>query len=164
MIPSVATVVVVQSDDLAAWIGLAGVALGALLSTGATWLQRRSSERKNEHNETRAAVAEMLAGAESLAVIIRAFNTSDSADNSLLDWLPLITLQTERLQKAATIVGASRNATPELVASAGKLSGAAILCARLNGADDSLEKLVLATENFRPEVAKAGTTMSKLKG
>jgi hypothetical protein len=43
----------------------------------------------------------------------------DRADDSLLYWLPLIPLQTDRMQKAAAIAGASRYATPELVASAG---------------------------------------------
>jgi hypothetical protein len=155
--------VIVEPDSASAWIGLAGVALGALLSTGATWLQRRSSARKDEHTEIREAVVEMLAGAESLDKTICVFNSSKGTGESLVDWVPLVTLQVERVQRAALKVGISRYATAELAASAGKVARAATLCARLDGADGSLEKLRQVVKELVPEVEKAGTTMSKLR-
>jgi hypothetical protein len=155
--------VIVEPDSASAWIGLAGVALGALLSTGATWLQRRSSALKHEHTDIREAIVEMLTGAEALDKAVSVPNSSKGSGGSLLLWVQFVTSQTEKVEKAALKVGISRYATAELTASAGKVAATTILCARLEGADGSLEKLREAVKELRPEVAKAGTTMSKLR-
>jgi hypothetical protein len=44
-IPDVPTVVVVQSDELSAWIGIAGVAVGVFLTAGVDSLRKRASDR-----------------------------------------------------------------------------------------------------------------------
>jgi hypothetical protein len=38
--------VIVEPDSTTGWFTVPGVVLGALLTTGATWLQRRSGDRK----------------------------------------------------------------------------------------------------------------------
>jgi hypothetical protein len=43
--PGVASVVVVQSDELAAWVGVAGVAVGVVLTTGIEALRRHFAAR-----------------------------------------------------------------------------------------------------------------------
>ena len=48
--PDVPTVVVVQSDELSAWIGIAGVAVGVLLTAGIDSLRKRAAERNNRHD------------------------------------------------------------------------------------------------------------------
>lgn len=53
--PGVATIVVVQSDDLAAWIGVAGVAVGVVLGAGIdSWRSRKAERKRLRRDLTRA--------------------------------------------------------------------------------------------------------------
>jgi sugar phosphate isomerase/epimerase len=67
-----ATVVVVQSDELAAWIGVAGVVVGVVLTAGIdTWRSRRA-ERKQQRDALIRAGGELARAATALAKAERA--------------------------------------------------------------------------------------------
>jgi hypothetical protein len=62
----VATVIVIQSDDLAAWIGVAGVAVGVVLAAAIDWWRTRRAENKQTRLDLLRAASE-LAGTATAA-------------------------------------------------------------------------------------------------
>jgi membrane glycosyltransferase len=67
-----ATVVVVQSDDLAAWIGVAGVVVGVVLSTSIDAWRSRRADRKQKREALIRAGGELAQSAAALAKAERA--------------------------------------------------------------------------------------------
>jgi len=67
-----ASVVVVQSDDLAAWIGLAGVVVGVVLSTSIDSWRSRRADRKQTREALIRAGGELARAAAALAKAERA--------------------------------------------------------------------------------------------
>jgi hypothetical protein len=96
--------VVVEPDSVSAWLGLAGVALGALLTTGATWLQSLRGDRKSKRREIIAAADDLRAGATLYLLITITFDRADDRKKSVLDWMPLLMDQTERIQRSAEVI------------------------------------------------------------
>ena len=112
--------VIVQPDSLSAWLGLAGVAVGALLGFGTSWVQQRLSERNDQQREVSRAAQELLSGAGSLLISVNALAVSPHDADALRNWVPIITAQLDRVVRAdATIAGL---ADPPLVSAAGKLA------------------------------------------
>jgi hypothetical protein len=96
--------VIVEPDSVGAWLGLAGVALGAALTTGATWLQSLRGDRKAKRREIIAAADDLRAGATLYLLITVSFDRADNRKKSLLDWMPLVMDQTERIQRSAEVI------------------------------------------------------------
>jgi hypothetical protein len=67
-----ATVVVVQSDDLAAWIGVAGVAVGVLLTAGIDGWRNRKVESKRRRVALIHAGFELAARVQDLCGVVNA--------------------------------------------------------------------------------------------
>lgn len=89
--------VIVEPDSTTGWFTVPGVVLGALLTTGATWLQRRSGDRKGERREVGLASGELRAGAHSLILVVSGYGGSSV---SPLEMMQIVTPHTERVQKA----------------------------------------------------------------
>jgi hypothetical protein len=151
------TTVIVQPDSAAAWIGLAGVALGAVLSAGGTWLQRRWTEQRARRHEVDEAAGELRAAARTLVLIVEAYHVKEDAQ-SLLAWAPLVSAQVERVEKATEVIG--RHATPELAALAGAVAEAVVVSAmgdakRKIGVYEALDEVNEAMKAFTAEARKA---------
>jgi hypothetical protein len=76
-----ATVVVLQSDELGAWIGVAGVAVGVVLAAGIDWWRSRRAERKQKRLELLRArqLNESLAEFKAGVVIVETAPTKPAA-------------------------------------------------------------------------------------
>lgn len=72
------------SDTFAAWIGLAGVAVGAILSGGIDWWRSHITEGKERRREIGRAADDLGAGANSLKVAAGAFALADKSRQSLI--------------------------------------------------------------------------------
>ena len=96
--------VIVEPDSVGAWLGLAGVALGATLTTGATWLQSLRGDRKSKRREIVTAADDLRAGATLYLLIAITFDRADDRKKSVLDWMPLLMDQTERIQRSAEVI------------------------------------------------------------
>jgi hypothetical protein len=83
---------------------LAGVALGALLTTAATWLQRRSRERQDRRQEMLAAADDLRAGASATRMIMDAYKRAGARREELLAWTPLVSAQLERVHRANEVI------------------------------------------------------------
>lgn len=73
-----------SSDAFAAWIGLAGVAVGAILSGGIDWWRSHITEGKERRREIGRAADDLGAGANSLKVAAGAFALADMSRQSLI--------------------------------------------------------------------------------
>jgi hypothetical protein len=104
MHPQVATtVVVVQSDDLSAWIGLAGVAVGVILTAGIEWWRSRLTDRKETRSRLMRAGSDVQAAA---AAFQKATSAAGSARNEA-PWLELIHARGEAMHKALLTINLS---------------------------------------------------------
>jgi hypothetical protein len=65
------TVVVVQSDELAAWIGVAGVVVGVVLTAGIDWWKSRRAEQKQKRKELIRAGDELAQASAAVAELSR---------------------------------------------------------------------------------------------
>jgi hypothetical protein len=79
-----ASVVVVQSDDLAAWIGVAGVAVGIILTTGLEWWRDRRVQRRDSRRELRAAAHDLIGSSTTLLAVASWYRTEGKGR---LEWL-----------------------------------------------------------------------------
>jgi hypothetical protein len=148
------TTVIVQADSTGAWIGLAGVALGALLSTGGTWLQRRWSEHREQRRSVKEAIDELPVAARTLLLTLQSYRGSDDAEQALLAWTPLMTAQMERVQRAAQTI--MRYSTPGLASMAEAVTDAIIPPSpRVQGATLDETKFHDAIEAFTSEAREA---------
>jgi hypothetical protein len=100
--PRVATVVVVQSHDLSAWIGVAGVAVGVVLAAGIDWLRTRRAERK-QMRQVLVRAGSDLAGAVSAEMdVITTATAAGAMDHPA--WVALLQARGDELRTAyATI-------------------------------------------------------------
>lgn len=98
------TTVIVESDSLSAWIGLAGVALGALLSAGGSWTQRRWTEGSNRRREFHKAANDLRASTQTLIMTLEASDRLDDRQTALTFWMPKVMVQLERLDRAVEII------------------------------------------------------------
>ncbi len=80
------TVVVVQSDELSAWIGVAGVAVGVVLTTGIDSWRGRRAERKETRRRLLQAGSDLSAAAASYQKATRA--AGEARDEAV--WLEVI--------------------------------------------------------------------------
>jgi hypothetical protein len=114
----------VEPDSLSAWLGLAGVGVGALLTAGVAWLQNRHSDRQDRRRQEIQAITDLGASAESLQMTVVALSVASQIDpNAIRDWVPAITGLLDRVHKAdATIARLSK---PPLVTAADALAAAA---------------------------------------
>ena len=108
------TTVIVQSDSLSTWIGLAGVALGALLSTGGSWIQRRWTESSNRQREFHDAADDLRASTQNLILTLETSDRFDDKQTALTFWMPKVMVQLERLDRAVEII--AQHSKPELTA------------------------------------------------
>lgn len=90
------TVVVVQSDDLAAWIGLAGVVVGVVLTEGFDWLKSRRAEQRQKRQELLRAGDELAQASTAVADLFR------QAGNSVneLPWIEALNARQSALMRA----------------------------------------------------------------
>jgi hypothetical protein len=94
--------VIVEPDSIGAWIGLAGVAVGALLTGGVTWLQGARRERKERSSATEHACTELWAAAESVQLLSRMLRVGTEVP--VLEWSQAIATAVNRVIIAADTV------------------------------------------------------------
>jgi hypothetical protein len=97
MIPGVATVVVIQSDDLAAWIGVAGVAVGVVLAAGIDWWRNRRAERRQTRCDLLHAGTDLSAAVGSLARAGRAAGAAAKSDPA---WMEVVDGRSDAMRVA----------------------------------------------------------------
>jgi hypothetical protein len=99
-VPGVATIVVVQSDDLAAWIGVAGVAVGVALGAGIDSLRTRRAERKRMLRDLIRAGSDLAAaaGAFEKAVWLAGDDKGDAA------WVEVIDARSDAMRSALVTI------------------------------------------------------------
>lgn len=154
--------VIVEPDSLGAWIGLAGVALGALLSTGATWLQRHGSDTKERRREVTAAADELLTATWSLEEMLDGLQASRRRNpDALSEWLPHLTALMERIHKADEAI--ARYGKEPLIHAADELCRAARKLEYTFGGekdDERTDALFKARDAFSAEMRKRNTLTS----
>lgn len=156
-----AQVVVVQSDILAAWIGLAGVGVGVLLSGGLDWWRSRIAERKATRQQFTVAVDELIGSANALTVAMEGFGiahrqggASGTAGDDLIGWVQLMMTQAERLQKASEAI--RRLGKPELGQAAAEVASAAMGSVGPNATPGNTQSLAAAVAAFLPLARQHG--------
>jgi hypothetical protein len=87
-------------DDLAAWIGVAGVAVGVLLTTVAEWLRDRRGLARERRRELEAAAHELANSANSIGFLMSLFAAQQKAAKAL-DWANAYLPNQERCNAAA---------------------------------------------------------------
>lgn len=87
-------------DDLAAWIGVAGVAVGVLLTTVVEWLRDRRGLARERRRELEAAAAELANSANSIGFLMSLF-AAQQKEGKALDWANAYLPNQERCNAAA---------------------------------------------------------------
>jgi hypothetical protein len=125
--------------------------LGALLSTGGTWLQRHSTENLMRHREVGDAADDLRAGTQTLIMTVEAYGMA-GRKQSLVTWVPLVSPQVERVQIAAERI--IRHSTTELGASARAVADSAIAYVSGHNTEDDRAKVQAAIKAFTAELRK----------
>ncbi len=106
------TVVVVQSDELSAWIGVAGVAVGVVLSTGIDWWRSRRTGRRELRHRLLQAGSDLAAAATGYQSTTRAAGAAMSEPA----WHELIQARLEALRTAYLIINLAGDKGVEVAA------------------------------------------------
>jgi hypothetical protein len=93
--------VIIQQDSLNAWVGLAGVVVGGLLTGGLNWLRRKTSEASGRDRERHRLSDDLVAGANASLLVRRMYAAGQARGEGILPWTQLMMAQAERVQKAA---------------------------------------------------------------
>lgn len=99
------TIVVVQSDDLSAWIGVAGVAVGVVLTTGIDWWRSRRRERKELRHR-------LLQAGSDLSAAASAYQKATQAAGEARDepaWHEVIQTRLEAFRAASLTINLAGN-------------------------------------------------------
>jgi hypothetical protein len=137
--------VIVEPDSAAAWAGLAGVVVGAMMTGGFAWLRIRHDERKEHQREVHRAADELLVAGNSLVVSLAAFKMAEPAGDALLNWTQVISGHIERVQAAAAVV---LRGSPELGPAANAVQIAAVDYAREAGSPETTERVQARLREF----------------
>ncbi len=111
---------IVEPDKLSAWLGLAGVIAGALLTGILTVVLQYVANRRNRRREVSRAAADLLASADALRMTVNAFVVANADPQT---WVPLIATTLERVDKADLTI-ASLSKQPLLGAADGLATAA----------------------------------------
>ena len=108
--------VIVEPDDLSAWVGLAGVVVGVIAGAGVSWLQVAARDRRATRQELLSAINEL----QSAALVFNMLTgtgrmTLPAASGPALPWITAITTSLDRLQQVGSTV---RRLGPQEVAMA----------------------------------------------
>lgn len=101
---NLAMTVIVEPDSIGAWIGLAGVALGALLTGGVTWLQGARRERKERNAAIQQACTELWAAAHNVQLLCAMLRGAAGAEFPALEWTQTVAAAVSRVIIAADTV------------------------------------------------------------
>ena len=97
---AVKVIVNTPGDDLAAWIGVAGVAVGVLLTTVVEWLRDRRGLARERRREMEAAADELANSANSIGFLMSLF-AAQQKEAKALDWANAYLPNQERCNAAA---------------------------------------------------------------
>jgi hypothetical protein len=101
----VTIIVEAPSDDLAAWIGVAGVAVGVLLTTGIEWARDRRTQRRDRRREIWAAYDELLNAAHAMQFLVISIRTPGYLpEGSRLDHLLALSANLGRVNSGCSAV------------------------------------------------------------
>jgi hypothetical protein len=81
----VKVIVNTPGDDLAAWIGVAGVGVGVLLTTVVEWLRDRRGLARERRRELLAAADELANSANTIGFLMSLF-AAQQKETKALDW------------------------------------------------------------------------------
>lgn len=146
------TTVIVEPDSLSAWIGLAGVAVGALLSTAGSWMQRRWAEGSNRRREFYDAADDLRGSAQTLIMTLEAAERLGDKQAALTFWMPKVMGQLERLERAVGVI--VQQSKPELTALAEAVAYEAAAYASNTPAKRDASKTRKAIADFVAEVRR----------
>ena len=101
-----------EPNSASAWIGVAGVVVGGLLTLGVRWIEIVLRERRGKRAETINAADDLRNGATALMVIADSYGSTDNKRSNPIEWTGPVIAQFDRMEKAAETI--RRNTTPEL--------------------------------------------------
>ena len=145
-------VVVVQSDDLSAWIGVAGVAVGVVLAAGIDWWRGRRAERKETRNRLLRAGSEL---ASAVAAYQRTWRAAGKAAGEPA-WHEAIQARADALHAAALTINLAGN--KEIEAASSQLLKVAFQAPPASGLEAitrQLHELAAALAAYREAVRNA---------
>lgn len=143
--PGVATVVIVQSDELAAWLGIAGVVVGAALTAGLQWWRDQGTEEKKRRRELRAAADELWGSANTLVAIAATLPAVQEGNESGLRWIQAMAAPAERVQIASQEVS---RLSPVIAGAAKRVSTAAFAYISANDKAPAMKELSECLDAF----------------
>lgn len=112
--------VIVEPDSFSAWIGVAGVGIGVVLSAGVQIVRDVMRGRKDRTRELTEAVDTMLGACNQLAILVAIRQQPGVRDEPALAWAEATNREAERIQTAAHVV--QRYARHEVGEAAGQLA------------------------------------------
>jgi hypothetical protein len=123
----VTIIVEAPSDDLAAWIGVAGVAVGVVLTTGVEWLRDSRGQRRQLRRDARAAADELAAAAETMAALALSVHAPHAKERDPLAFTLALLSQQERVNTACVTI--MRLLPPQVAEAAHNVRDAALATA-----------------------------------
>lgn len=125
------TSVIIEPDSASAWIGLAGVAVGVLLTGSLELLRSRLTQRSERQREANQAVSELRASASSLIAYLMGYPRNDLHEETALAAMKAILMELGKLQQAAWVVART---TPRLAEAAWRVDREAAGSVGVSGA------------------------------
>jgi hypothetical protein len=149
--------VIVEPDDLSAWVGLVGVVVGVLATGGVTFVQGAMRDRKDRRQELLVAIGQVRGAGAVFNMTVGAGGTVGGLGNDRLGGLTEIKASLDRLQRAASIV--IRLGPPNLVMAAAKTMNTAEDLATATAQGVGYDPLLLtqALRDFSLSVNSAGS-------
>ena len=146
---AVSTVVQSAGTDLAAWIGVAGVAVGVVMTTTVEWLRDRCTTRRQQRREVLAAAVQLTGAASTMASLLLSSESAgaDSIRATAVQWTLAMASQLERANDAAVTI--IRLAPPAVADAATTIRG---IAERIDNAD-------LKWFTARDEIKEASTVL-----
>lgn len=151
----VSIIVQSPSDDLAAWIGLVGVAVGVLLTTGVEWLRDRRTQRRENHRALREAVDELTDAAQTVVMLLMNAKIKGAQSDNRLDFVLALAANLGRSNAAAVTV--IRLGSSQLADAAVKVRQAAVDMSTLAGEAElaaAYNKVTAASNNLYAALAQ----------
>jgi hypothetical protein len=146
------------SDDLAAWIGVAGVAVGVLLTTAVEWLRDRRGQTRQRQRDLHAAADELAGAAETLGWLSMSQAAGGSDASRRLDFA--LAMAREQARINAALVTIAQLASDELLDAAG-----AVKTAALEILDPDFDKSAASYHRMRDRLGELnGALFSQLVG
>jgi hypothetical protein len=96
--------VIVEPDDAAAWIGLIGVVVGALITGGIELLRHQAVGSTERRKELQRANDDLIGAANALVTLRGALASPRAEQEPLIEWLQALMAKAEQVRRASETV------------------------------------------------------------